>query len=87
MRWRSRSAVTLLPRRVCGKVKHLEVKKLWLQEHVRSGKVDIQRSRMNNPSGALTHHYIKEDGKKRFMHMTLEVFEQRLAVGDPESGI
>ena len=41
----------ILARRGCGKVKHLEVKQLWLQEQVRSGKVDFQK---DNPSGALT---------------------------------
>ena len=33
----------ILTRRGCGKVKHLEVKQLWLQEQVRSGKVEFQR--------------------------------------------
>ena len=40
----------ILARRGCGKVKHLEVKQLWLQEQVRSGKVEFQKiSRKNNP--------------------------------------
>ena len=50
----------ILARRGCGKVKHLEVKQLWLQEQVRSGKVQFQKiSRKNNPSDALTHHYTR----------------------------
>ena len=64
MMLRSRSTV------ICGKIKHLEVKQLWLQEQVRSGKVDFQKSlAKNNPSDALTHHYTKEDAKKHFKHM------------------
>ena len=39
----------ILARRGCGKVKHLEVKQLWLQEQVRSGKIEFQKiSRKNN---------------------------------------
>ena len=52
----------ILARRGYGKIKHLEVKQLWLPEQVRSGKVDIQKvSRKSNPSDGLTHHYTKED--------------------------
>ena len=43
----------ILACRGCGKVKHLEVKQLYLQEQVRSGKVEFQKiSRKNNPSDA-----------------------------------
>ena len=63
----------ILARRGCGKVKHLEVKQLWLQEQVRSGKVDFQKvPRKSNPSDASTHHYTKEDAKKHFKRMGLE---------------
>ena len=61
-----------LVRRGCGKVKHLEVKQLWLQEQVRSGKVDFQKApRKSNPSDASTH-FSKEDAKKHFKHMGIE---------------
>ena len=63
----------ILARRGCGKVKHLEVKQLWLQEQVRSGKVQFQKiSRKNNPSDPLTHHYTREEAKKHFKHMGIE---------------
>ena len=63
----------ILARRGCGKVKHLEVKQFWLQEQVRSGKVEFQKiSRKNNPSDALTHHYTREEAKKHFEHMGIE---------------
>ena len=59
-------------RRGCGKVKHLEVKQFWLQEQVRSGKVDFHEvSRINNPSDALNH-CIKEEAKNHFKHVSLE---------------
>ena len=60
----------ILVRRGCGKVKHLEVKQLWLQEQVRSGKVEFQNiSRKNIPSDASTHHYTREEAKMHFKHM------------------
>ena len=63
----------ILARRGCGKVEHLEEKQLWLQEQVRSGKVEFQKiSRKNNPSNALTHHYTREEAKKHFKHMGIE---------------
>ena len=63
----------ILARRGCGKVKHLELKHLWLQEQVRSGKVEFQKiSRSMNPSDALTHHHTKEDANKHFKHMSFE---------------
>ena len=54
----------ILARRGCGKVKHLEVKQLWLQEQVRSGKVEFQSISRKNPGDALTHHYTREEAKK-----------------------
>ena len=63
----------ILARRGCGKVKHLEVKQLWLQEQVRSGKVGFQKiSRNNNTSDALAHLYTREEAKKHFKHMGIE---------------
>ena len=60
-------------RRGCEKVKHLELEQLWLQQQVRSGKVEFQKiSRKNNPSDALTHHYTREEAKKHFKHMGIE---------------
>ena len=68
----------ILARRGCGKVKHLEVKLLWLQEQVRSGKVEFQKiSRKNNPSDALTHHYTRKEAKKHFKHMGIEFMSVR----------
>ena len=59
-------------RRGRGKVKHLEVKQFWLQEQVRSGKVDFHEvSRINNPSDALNH-CIKEEAKNHFKHVRLQ---------------
>ena len=63
----------ILARRGCGKVKHLKLKQLWLQEQVRSGKVEIHKiSWCMNPTNPLTHHYTQEDAKKHFKHMSIE---------------
>ena len=57
----------MLGRKGCGKVKHLEVKQLWLQEKVRAGKIDFLKApRKLNPSDALTHHYTGVEAKSRF---------------------
>ena len=74
----------ILARRGYGKVKHLEVRQLWLQEQVRPGKVDFHKvSRQHNPSGALTHR-TKEEAKKHFKHTSQESCSKGLAGGDPE---
>ena len=63
----------ILPRRGCGKVKHLGLKQLWLQEQVRSGKVEFQKISLSmNPSDTLIHHNTKEGAKKHFKHMSIE---------------
>ena len=63
----------ILARRGCGKVQHHEVKQLWLQEQVRSGKVEFQKiTRNNKPSDAVTHHNTKEEANKHFKHMGIE---------------
>ena len=52
----SSAVKAILARRGCGKVKHLELKQLWLQEQVRSRKVDFHKvSGKNNMSDDLTH--------------------------------
>ena len=51
----SSSVKGILARRGRGKVKQVELKQLWLQEQVRSGKADFQKiSRSMNPSDAHT---------------------------------
>ena len=62
----------ILARRGCGKVKHLDVKELWLQEQVRSGEVEFQKNpQKNNPSDALTHS-TREEAKKHFKRMEID---------------
>ena len=51
----------ILARRRCGKVKHRELKQLWLQEQVRSVNVDFLKiSCLHSRSDALTHHNSRE---------------------------
>ena len=55
----------ILHREGCGKVKHLEARQLWTQQHVAS--VDVQYlPRDLNASDVLTHHWSFVDGVKHF---------------------
>ena len=48
----------ILHRAGCGKVKHLSVRQLWLQERVANGDLEVQKvPRALNLSDALTHHW------------------------------
>ena len=62
----------MLSRKGCGKVKHIEVKQLWLQERVRAGEIDFRKvPRSSNPSDALTHHCAKHEAKHHYHNMNL----------------
>ena len=51
----------VLLREGTGRIKHLEVKQLWLQERVADGSVKvIQQPRKSNVADALTHHWSGE---------------------------
>ena len=63
----------LLLRRGTGKIKHLSLKQLWLQERVRAGEVTYKKApRLDNPSDALTHHWTEKEGQLHFARMGLE---------------
>ena len=69
----SSAAKGILCRRGCGKVKHLEVKQLWLQEKVAGGVVKIHKiPRRQNMSDALTHHWCRPDNAHHFRGMGIE---------------
>ena len=56
-----------LSRKGSGKVKHLETRQLWLQEHIASGNVVLLKVHRDlNPADALTHFWCKADGIKHF---------------------
>lgn len=62
----------MLARKGCGKVKHIEVKQLWLQEKVRTGVIEFDKIPRNlNPGDAFTHHYTAAEAKVHFWRMGL----------------
>ena len=55
-----------------GKVKHLEVKQLWIQQAVQDGKLSVTKvPRAENPSDALTHNWLSVEGDKHFPKISL----------------
>ena len=53
-----------------GKVKHLEIRQMRLQERVRNGDVTMKKApRAENVSDALTHHWTMAEGEKHFKGM------------------
>ena len=61
-----------LSRKGSGKVKHLETRQLWLQEHIASGNVVLLKVQRDlNPADDLTHFWCKADGIKHFSKMSL----------------
>ena len=67
MRGDSSAVKGMLGRRGTGKIKHLEVKQLWLQDQCRSGKILFEKvPRSRNPSDALTHHYTSAEASVHF---------------------
>jgi hypothetical protein len=57
----------LLERRGTGRVKHLEMKQLWLQEKVRAKMIQFLKvPRKINSSDALIHHWTRAEGQAHF---------------------
>ena len=62
----------ILNRKGCGKVKHIEVKQLWLQERVRNGEISFTKvPRSTNPGDAFTHHHTAAEGRNHFSRLNL----------------
>ena len=59
----SSACVGMTHRQGVGRIKHLEVKSLWIQEAVKAGKVKVEKlPRLSNFSDVLTHHWTKAEG-------------------------
>ena len=57
----SSAAIGISSRRGLGKVRHIELNQLWLQEHVATGRVVVQKvSGQTNTSDCLTKHSSRE---------------------------
>ena len=54
----------LLERRGTGKIKHLSMIHLWLQERVRAREIEYRK--VPSPSDALTHHWTEKEGVLHF---------------------
>ena len=77
-----------LSRKWSGKVKHLETRQLWLQEHLASENVVLVKVHRDlNPADALTHVWSKADGIKHFSKMSLQAASQRSSVVEGECDI
>ena len=64
----SSAARGIIKRNGVGKVKHLEVECLWIQEREEKGDLTcIQIPRLQNSSDLLTHHYTENEGR---LHLT-----------------
>ena len=63
----SSAAKGIVSREGCGKLKHLSVKQLWVQEAIDNDKVTLLKVlRAENPSDALTHHWLGVEGERHF---------------------
>ena len=69
----SSASLGICSRTGAGRVKHLEVKQLWVQEAVALKKVRVYKSpRRLNFADSLTHHWSRPSGHSHFQGMGLE---------------
>ena len=69
----ARAAVSIASRRGLGKVRHIQVCQLWLQETVRRGDVKIGKVTADeNLADALTKH-VSSEGIRKHMHNTHQI--------------
>ena len=62
-----------LERRGSGRVKHVAMKQLWLQERIRAKELVYQKiPRALNPSDAGTHHWTRAEGERHFSSMGIK---------------
>ena len=72
-----------LSRKGSGKVKHLETRQVWLQEHVALGNVVLLKVHRDlNLADALTHFWSKADCIKHFSKMSLQATSQRSSLAE-----
>ena len=69
----SSAARGIVQRAGCGKVKHLDVKSLWLQEREANGDLEtVKVRRFKNLSDLLTHHYSETEANIHLARMSVE---------------
>ena len=80
------AAVGVIQRQGAGRVKHLQIRQLWLQEKARNDDIKfIKIPRAINFSDLLTHHWSEKDGKTHLEGMSANVRGAR-ECGLPEGG-
>ena len=68
----STAASGIVHREGCGKVKHLETRQLWLQQHVQEKDVAVKKiPRARNCADCLTHHWGGEDGIRHLQRISI----------------
>ena len=66
----SSAAKGIVQRTGVGKVKHLGIKCLWVQERESSGDLEICKApRLDNPADLLTHHYSEPEAQNHLTNM------------------
>ena len=69
----SSAAKGIVQRQGAGKVKHLDVKTLWVQEKEANGDLEVKKiPRLNNWSDLLTHHWTEAEGDRHLAGMGVE---------------
>ena len=64
----------ILQRRGFGKMKHLSVKQLWMQERVDTGEISVGKvPRDENVSDLCTHHWTRAEGANHMGRLSVEV--------------
>ena len=70
----SGACVGMVHRVGTGRIKHLEVRQLWVQEKVAGGRLKIKKiSRDFNPSDILTHHWSKGVGEEHMRQLDSDI--------------
>ena len=74
MRTDASAAIGVIRRQGAGRVKHLQIKQLWLQEKARDEEIKfVKISRVVNFSDLMTHHWNEKDGKAHLGGMSAEI--------------
>ena len=72
----SSAAKSFISRRGLGKMKHIEIRDLWLQEEVLKGLVEVMKVRgTENPADLMTKYLNMTDIKERLAYLNLLLFE------------
>ena len=70
----SGACIGMVHRRGVGRMKHLEVRQLWVQDKVAEGRLVVQKvPRAANPRDLLAHHWTRSDGEAHLKNMGCSV--------------